>query len=371
VLDLAEEQAKRGHEVGLLADSNSEDRLTARKLEAIAPLMKLGIARIPMSRKPGIGDIAAIKAVTAHARKLDLDVLHGHGAKGGTYARFAAGILNHRGQAIRAFYTPHGGTLNFKQGSLQAHIYMTIERALERCTSGLIFESAYAGRVYRERIAGRKAAERIIPNGLQPIDLTLAQPQDDATDLLFIGELRQLKGVDILLEAVALMNRKRRVTATIVGAGPDAGALKAQASALGLNDIVRFTGALPAREAMTLGRHMIVPSRTESFPYVVLEAAAAGLPLVATSVGGIPEIVAGTDTSLIEPDSVAALTTALQDMLDHPDEAAARARRLRTKVERTYTVEGMATAVLAFYNDPQSLTKDLPCGNFGPVGQLG
>ena len=83
VLDLAEEQATHGHDVGLLAASTTEDRLTSAKFAAIAKKLRLGIARIPISRQPGLSDLAAVRAVRSHAATLDLDVLHGHGAKGG------------------------------------------------------------------------------------------------------------------------------------------------------------------------------------------------------------------------------------------------------------------------------------------------
>ena len=81
---------------------------------------------------------------------------------------------------------------------------------------------------------------------------------------------------------------QQKVTATIVGSGPAAGDLQAEARRLGLDAHVTFTGAMSARKAFGLGRIMVVPSLAESFPYVVLEAAAAGLPLISTSVGGIP-----------------------------------------------------------------------------------
>jgi glycosyltransferase involved in cell wall biosynthesis len=87
----------------------------------------------------------------------------------------------------------------------------------------------------------------------------------------------------------------------VVGDGPDADPLKAMAAAMGLETAVTFAGARPVREAFPLGRCLVVPSRTESFPYVVLEAAGAGLSLIATAVGGVPEIVMGTDTSLVSP----------------------------------------------------------------------
>src|SRR6185437_459929 len=92
-----------------------------------------------------------------------------------------------------------------------------------------------------------------------------------------------------------------------------------------------------------------VPSLAESFPYVVLEATAASLPLIATDVGGIPEIVAETDTALIEPNDVTALTAALEATLDDPLRARARAARLKANVTGKFTVAAMTDAVLNFY----------------------
>ena len=83
-------------------------------------------------------------------------------------------------------------------------------------------------------------------------------PLSDATDIVFIGELRHLKGVDVLLDALALLARESRPTsATIVGAGPDADQFRAQAERLGLGYSVRFLDAMPAREGFALGRVMV------------------------------------------------------------------------------------------------------------------
>ena len=352
VLDLAAEQAARGHEVGILADSNAEDRLTNGKFAALAPALKLGIHRIPMGRQPGLGDYQAYRSVLAHARPLKLDVLHGHGAKGGAYARLSACQLGREGDSVKAFYTPHGGSLNFKPGGLQSRVFLGAELYLERFTSGLIFESAYAGRVYSERVGQPKAPMRVIPNGLQPADFEPQNLEPGAADILFIGELRPIKGVDTLLEALQAVNTERKVTATIVGAGPQSDRLKGYARELGLSERVTFTGALPARQAFGLGRIMVVPSLAESFPYVVLEAAAAGLPLISTSVGGIPEIVADTDTELIAPGAVGVLANTLRAALAQPDLAKAKAERLRANVQRKFTVAGMTSAVLDFYASP-------------------
>lgn len=351
VLDLAAAQAARGHEVGILADSTARNALTDRLFAGIAPQLALGVVQLPMSRQPGLGDFKAVRSVTQIARPLGLDVLHGHGAKGGAYARLARRALRKEGQHVKAFYTPHGGTLNYRPGTAQGHILMRIEQVLERYTDGLIFESAYAARVYRERLGAGPAPQRIIPNGLRPSDFFDVQHEVSRVhDILFVGELRDLKGVDVLLSALANLAREGTVrTATIVGSGPAESELKAQARDLGLDQHVVFTGALPAREAFALGRVMTVPSRAESFPYIVLEAAAAGLPLIATSVGGIPEIVAGTDTALIAAGDVTALTDAIRGVFADLPAAQARAARLKANVAAKFTVEGMTDAVLDFY----------------------
>lgn len=350
VLDLAREQAARGHDVGILADANAENRLTPALFDAIAPHLSLGIARISMSRQPGLGDIAAASAIVKHARPLNLDVLHGHGAKGGAYARLARRPLRAKGQDVRVFYTPHGGSLNFKPGTPAARFYLGLERILERASDGLIFESAYARDVYRARVGPGPAPDRVIHNGLQAADFTPHAPKADATDILFIGELRHLKGVHLLLHALSELQKSGSpVSATIVGSGPDEAEFKALSQNLGLDALVRFMGALPAREALGLGRVMVVPSLAESFPYVVLEAAAAGMPLIATRVGGIPEIVADTDTALIEPGSADALQTAIAAAFANPAAASEKATRLKARVAAMFTVGKMTSDVLTFY----------------------
>lgn len=356
VLDVAAEQAGRGHDVGILADSSTRNALTDQLFASIAPKLTLGVVQLPMSRQPGFGDIKAVRSVTHIARPLDLDVLHGHGAKGGAYARLARRTLRTEGQRVKAFYTPHGGTLNFRPGTMQGRLFMRVEHFLERFTDGLIFESAYAARVYRERLGPGPAPQRIIPNGLRPGDFfEIVHAPGNVRDILFVGELRDIKGVDVLLQALANLAREGTpLSAAIVGSGPQEAALKAQAHALGLQDRVVFTGALPARQAFTLGRVMVVPSRAESFPYIVLEAAAAGLPLVTTTVGGIPEIVAGTDTKLIAAGDAGALTDAIRAVFADMPAAHARAERLKQNVAAKFTVAGMADAVLAFYTSTSS-----------------
>lgn len=349
VLDLSGAQAERGHAVGYVIDSTVADPLTEQRLAAAAGHLALGITRIPMGRLPGLSDLKTSRAVRDAVREAGADVLHGHGAKGGAYARLAARDLRRSGQRVAVFYTPHGGSLHYAPTSPQGLVYTAVEKYLARHTDGLIFECDFIRRKYDGRIGAASVARKVVPNALQPRDFTPHQPNSDAADFLFIGELRQLKGVDILLEAIAQVAAKRQVSAVIVGAGPDAAKFHDLAKTLGLEGRVNFPGAMPAQKAFPLGRCLIVPSRAESMPYIVLEAAAAGIPLLATSVGGVPEIVNGTDTMLLLPGDVDALTEAMLGYLDQPEAAKARAERLRTAVGERFTVERAADQVLAFY----------------------
>ena len=107
-----------------------------------------------------------------------------------------------------------------------------------------------------------------------------------------MGELRPVKGIDVLIDAIALLHRDgRAVTATLVGDGPDRDALQAQVERTGLwpQPFASCRRCRRARRRRSAGSWWC-PRRAESLPYVVLEAAAAGMPLITTKVGGIPEI---------------------------------------------------------------------------------
>src|SRR5439155_4191788 len=125
-----------------------------------------------------------------------------------------------------------------------------------------------------------RAPVRVAHNGIPTREFDPVVPNPQARDLVFVGELRALKGVDVLIRAMALLAREGlSVSAAIAGEGPDRTAFEALVAEEKIGDRFRFIGATPARNAFALGRIMVVPSRAESLPYVVLEAAAARVPL--------------------------------------------------------------------------------------------
>src|SRR6266508_1141044 len=342
VVDLARGVAARGHRVGLIADATTGGAQAEAALEALAPELALGLSRVAMSRQIGPRDVAAVAHVARRIADVAADVVHGHGAKGGAYARLAA-----KRQVLRV-YTPHGGSLHYRWSSPTGFVYLALERVLMRRTDLFLFESAYGRDAFRAKVGDPGGRARVVHNGVTETEFAAVAADAQATDLVFIGELRALKGIDVLLKAMALLARDGRpVTATIVGEGPDRAAFEAQAA--GLAGAARFVGAKPARAAFALGQLLVVPSRAESLPYIVLEAAAAGVPLIATRVGGIPEIFGPDAADLIAPGDPEALASAIRSALQNPPARHDAARRLQSRVRAAFSADAMTQAVLSGY----------------------
>jgi glycosyltransferase involved in cell wall biosynthesis len=347
VVDLVRGQIARGHRVGIVADSSTGNARADAIFAELAPQLALGLTRIPMRRPLNPLDLPAVLHVTERIRETDADVIHGHGAKGGAYARLA--IPGHR--LVRA-YTPHGGSLLLGHNNWSGRMYLTLERMLLLRRTLFLFESAYSERIFRAKIGKPNGLVRVIHNGVSQAEFEPVLCVPDATDLLFIGELRPVKGIDILIDAIARLHALgRAVTATLVGSGPDEAELKAQVQRLALQRAIRFMPAMPARTAFTLGRIMVIPSRAESLPYAVLETAAAGKPLITTNVGGIPEIFDPLSDALIEAGDAEALADAIARTLDDPEAAAALAAKLRQRVQSFFSVDAMVDGVICAYRE--------------------
>lgn len=342
VRDLVRGQSEAGHAVGVICDRLTGGDRADAALAEIAPQCSLGVVRTRMARLPGLGDLSATFALARVCGALRPDILHGHGAKGGLYARLAGKRLG-----VKSLYTPHGGSLHYEWRQPQGAVFLATERGLRSLTGGFLFVCDYEKRAFERKIGVGRVPWRIVHNGLWPEEFTPIQPVAEATDLIFIGELRHLKGVSELLEALALLNNSRRVTLTITGDGPDRAEFENKARALGLDDVIRFTGALPARQAFGLGRLFVMPSHAELFPYVLLEAVAAGLPVIATKVGGIPEVLPASD--MVPPRDHLALASKISDRLDRFDAARVEEAKLRSTLPNRFAAEKMCADVTDFY----------------------
>jgi glycosyltransferase involved in cell wall biosynthesis len=353
VIDLVQGQAQRGHQVGLFIDSTTGGARAETILAELAPCLALGFERAAIPRQLNPRDLYALHRVSRRIAALKPDVLHGHGAKGAALAR----LVPNFGHAIRA-YTPHGGSLVYCPGTISGGFYRSVERVLNGRTDLFLFESSYIADLFRAKIGTPRAMVRVVRNGVGKAEFDPVAARPDATDVVCVGELRPVKAIDVLIESLAILrNSGRRVTATIVGEGPDDAKLKTQAQRLGLTEEIRFVGFRPAREAFAMGRMLVIPSRAESLPYVVLEAAAAGMPIIATEVGGVPEIFGPQAGHLIPPDDIAALVEATRAALTDPGEARRVAEQVRARVRAEFSLSTMVEGGLAAYREALTLRK--------------
>jgi glycosyltransferase involved in cell wall biosynthesis len=347
ILDLANGQADRGHHVGIVADSLTGGERAEQALAEIAPRLKLGVHRVAIRREPLPADILVWARFQRLIRRLKPDVLHGHGAKAGAFIRLKAAAKSR----IRV-YTPHGGSLHYPLTTLKGNVYARVERALMDSTDLFLFESAFARDTYQRTIGMPKGLVRCVFNGVTATEFDPVVKTEDATDLLYVGEFRHIKGADLLIDAVARLRADGHpLTLTLAGDGEESANLKAQVQRLGLDDAVRFIGHVKARYGFSRGSLLVVPSRGDSMPYVVIEAAAAGIPMIAANVGGIPEIFGPHADALFAPNIAAAMADAIETALEDPAATQERARSLRERIFQHFSQKAMVEGVMAGYRD--------------------
>ena len=347
ILDLANGQVDRGHQVGIIADSLTGGERAEAALAAIAPRLALGVHRLAIRREPFPSDVLVWAHMMRLIRRLKPDVLHGHGAKAGAFIRLKTGSKG----TIRV-YTPHGGSLHYPLNTIKGALYSRLERALMNSTDLFLFESTFARDTYQRTIGTPKGLVRCVFNGVTAEEFDPVVKADDATDVVYVGEFRHIKGADLLIDAVARLHADGKpVTLTLAGDGEELAALKAQIQKLGLTEAFSFIGHVKARHGFSKGGLLVVPSRGDSMPYVVIEAAAAGIPMVAANVGGIPEIFGSHTEALFAANIVSAMADAIEIALEDPEAAQARAKSLRERIFLHFSQKAMVEGVLAGYRE--------------------
>ncbi|RWN01571.1 MAG: glycosyltransferase family 1 protein [Mesorhizobium sp.] len=304
VRDLTEAQVAAGHAVGIVCDSTTGGDFEEHLFEQMKGTMALGIHRTPMQRHVGPGDLASAWRTFGIIKELRPDVLHGHGAKGGAYARLFGSLLRVSRSRVARLYSPHGGSLHYDETTATGKLFFALERFMARFTDYLLFVSDYERQTYRRKVGEPPIPNNLVYNGLSAAEFEPVRTEPNAADALYIGMMRDLKGPDIFIDALVLAGTRlgRPVKAVMVGDGDDLPRYHAQVKRLGLEGHMRFLPPMPARKAFALAELVVVPSRAEAMPYIVLETLAAGKSMIATGVGGIPEIFGAGSPVLIRPD---------------------------------------------------------------------
>jgi glycosyltransferase involved in cell wall biosynthesis len=223
-------------------------------------------------------------------------------------------------------------------GALARHVLRRMDAV--RCISRPALEQAAGIGVDRARL--HLVPPRCDTARFDPQRFESATPKSSEEQVIvFVGSLTIHKGIGFLLHAVATLHGQKRVRCVLYGDGPERAALEALAKRLDIGGVVEFAGRIDhdrVPEAMFAADVMALPSLNEGTPRVVLEAMALGLPVVATSVGGIPDVLVPDAGVLVPPGDAPALARALASILDDPA-ARARCQALRQAVVEEYSFD--------------------------------
>ncbi len=198
-------------------------------------------------------------------------------------------------------------------------------------TARYVIAPSRAARADIAHFVGESAHLRVIPNG---VDAQLFAPlppgrAPDPDRIVYVGFLKHVKGVDVLLRAMAILGGTRRQARLVLVGGSfyraaraEAAGFRALARSLGLDGRVEFAGVKSPAEVAAHMREsavLVLPSRRETFGSVLVEALASGTPVVATRCGGPEDIVTGAVGHLVDREDPAALAGAIEDVLAHRD----------------------------------------------------
>jgi len=256
------------------------------------------------------------------------DVVHSHDRRSGLWVRL--GPRPRRG-AVRV-HTQHGLPEPYLYGErpgLHARLaYGRIERALRRRTDVMVTPSNTMAGLFADRVGYAREDFVVVPNG---VDVP-AQPIARGELVGSLSVFDPVKGLEVLVDAAAIVAARRPATRfALFGAGDREAALRARADGLP----VEFPGFVPSADALPRLAVLVLPSFMENSPLALLEAMAAGVPAVASRVGGVEEM-AGGAAALVPSGDPAALAHAILTLLEDPAaaEASIRAGRARA-AERT------------------------------------
>jgi glycosyltransferase involved in cell wall biosynthesis len=333
VLDaLAAGLARRGHRVHLAAvlDRGRPDP------PLLASLGQAGVRIHPIRLAPR-AYLRERREVRRLCRTLAPDVVHTHSDRPDVLDAPVARRLG-----IPTVTTLHGSS---KMGG-KASVYEWMQERMLRHFSAVI---AVAQPLVPQVVARGVAAERVhfIPNAwgpsrapLGPGEARAALGVPEAVPLIgWVGRLIPVKAADQFVAALAQV-RTPGWQAVVIGDGPTRSATEARAEACGLASRIRFLGTVPDAAPLYSGFDVFVlSSRSEGTPITILEAMAARVPIVATRVGGVPDMLADTDAALVEAAQPEALAAAIDGVLGRREDRAALTARAAERLAEQYGLE--------------------------------
>jgi glycosyltransferase involved in cell wall biosynthesis len=315
VREHARAAASAGHRVIVLADEGPDPRV--RGLYATAEERDGPLPVIRFTYRPRAERLAYLLAVLRLARRLrragtPIDILHAHVHRMGWPAVMAGALL--RCPVVISEHSSEWSDGTLSSGALR-RARIAFRRAALVCPVSRSLQASIESRGVRARF-------RVVPNA---VDTDVFHPAEGTAGpagerLVNVALHEEIKSLDVLLAAFAVVAGNRpEASLELIGEGPQTASLQELAATLGIAERVRFRGALPPHEVAAALREpdlFVLSSRSETFGAAVIEALCAGLPVVATAVGGIPEIVGEGDGVLAPPADPGELASAVVGALD-------------------------------------------------------
>ena len=304
-------------------------------------------------------DPAALWKLVALLRQEQPHIVHTHTSKAGVLGRLAARIA---GVPV-IVHTPHGHVFYGHFGSISSWVFLQIERALAWITDELIALTTAEKTEHLERGVGCADRFAVIPSGIDIDRFKQARTAGkvipewfdcppNATVIGSVGWLTDIKGHRFVVDAVAQLKPEHpHLHLVIVGSGDQHDALLHQAKKVGINDSVHLIGHREDVEACLAGMDgFVLPSLNEGMGRALVEAMAAGLPVIASSVGGIPALIEDENNGLLVPagDSLA-LAGALRRILSDPHWACTLGQNAMQSIRTGFGVPAMVQAIESIY----------------------
>ncbi|MHB8470297.1 MAG: glycosyltransferase family 4 protein [Gaiellaceae bacterium] len=297
-----------------------------------------GALQVPAIRFRSARDLDPVLLVRL-LRDLRADVVHTHLVHADVYGGLAAKL-----RGARLVSTKHNDD-PFRTGA-----FRFVERSLSRLADRVVTITDSLRRFTVEQVGVPAVKVETIHYGLDALPQAWGENEpdtvpEDARILLAVSRLTAQKGIDTAIRALAALPGD--AVLVVLGAGPDREALAALTRTLGVADRVFLLGRVPDVAAWLRRASVFVhPARWEGFGLAVLEAMLAGLPVVASDVSSLPELVADGETGfLVPPDDPAALARAIDAALAQPELGPAG----RKRAQREFSVATMADATKALY----------------------
>jgi glycosyltransferase involved in cell wall biosynthesis len=297
-------------------------------------------------------DLRALAWLARIVAEVRPDIIHAHSSKAGAVARLMR--LAHPRTAL--IYTPHGYAFagHFSR-ELERRAYREIERGLALLSTRVVCVCEAEARL--ARTIGPANRVRVVHNGIEPlgegpVDPRIAELARRGPVLCALTLLRPGKGLETLIDALPqVLDRHPQLQVAIGGEGPDRDSLRRAAHAAGVAAAVHFLGPTDDPASMLRGADIFVhPSWAEAFPYVILEAMSAGLPILASDVGGIAEAVIDGESGLLVPSGERrALGDALRTLLGDAELRSRLGTAARLRVGRRFTRTAMIDRLAAAY----------------------